>query len=175
MDLKREIMLKVSIFGEKNVGKTTLTKRYLTGLFDDDIKSTLGSEIFIKFLNFKNYLVTLQIWDFGGEDKFRFLLPIYSKGSHGGIFMYDLSRPNTLNKINEFLDLFKQGLEENKKEIPILLVGGKLDLINTSDGISENIRNLMESRNFCNFIKCSSITGENVERLFELLIENILD
>ena len=106
---------------------------------------------------------------------FRFLLPIYSKGSYGGIFMYDLSRPNTLNKIDVFLNLFKQGLEEDKKEIPILLVGGKLDLINTRDDVSQNARNLIESRNLCNFVECSAITGENVEHLFELLIENILD
>ena len=106
---------------------------------------------------------------------FRFLLPIYSKGSYGGIFMYDLSRPNTLNKIDVFLNLFKQGLEEDKKEIPILLVGGKLDLINTRDDVSQNARTLIESRNLCNFVECSAITGENVEHLFELLIENILD
>lgn len=174
-DLKKEIMLKVSIFGEKKVGKTTLAKRYLTGLFDIDIKSTLGSEIFIKFLTFKDYLVTLQVWDFGGEDMFRFLLPLYSKGSSGGIFMYDLSRPHTLNNLDVFLNLFKQGLEEGKKEVPILLVGGKLDLVNNKDDISQNARKLIESRNLCNFIECSAKTGENIDHLFELLIENILD
>ena len=173
-DIKKELMLKVSIFGEKNVGKTTLAKRYLTGLFDSEIKSTLGSEILIKFLTFKDYLITLQVWDFGGEDMFRFLLPIYSRGSSGGIFMYDLSRPQTLNNMNVFIDLFKQGLEEEKRDVPILLVGGKLDLVNNRDEASENARNLIESRNLCNSIECSAITGENVEHLFELLIENIL-
>jgi len=174
-DLKEEIMLKVSLFGEKNVGKTTLAKRYLTGDFDIDIKSTLGSEIFIKFLTFKDYLITVQVWDFGGEGMFRFLLPIYSKGSSGGIFMYDLSRTQTLNNLDVFLNLFKQGLEEGKKEVPILLVGGKLDLVINRDDISQNVRNLIESRNLFNFIECSAKTGENVEHVFELLVEKILD
>ena len=174
-DLKKEIMLKVSIFGEKNVGKTTLAKRYLTGLFDTDIKSTLGSEIFIKFLTFKDYFVTLQIWDFGGENMFRFLLPIYSEGSFGGIFMYDLSKPHTLSRIDDFLNLFKQGLTEGKKEVPILLVGGKLDLVNNRDDVTQKARNLIESRNLCNCIECSAKTGENADYLFELLLENILD
>ena len=165
---------KIIIFGDAGCGKTTLTQRFLTNLFVSDQTMTIGVDFEVKSLSVDDQKVKLQIWDFGGEDMFRFLLPIYSKGSSGGIFMYDLSRPQTLNNMDVFIDLFKQGLEEDKRDVPILLVGGKLDLVNNRDEASENARNLIESRNLCNCIECSAISGENVEHLFELLIENIL-
>ena len=82
---------KVCIFGESGVGKTSLTRRFLLGKWDEDVRLTLGAEIFVKYLEIDGTKVVLQIWDFAGEDSFKLMLPLYSQGSNAGIFMYDLS------------------------------------------------------------------------------------
>jgi len=165
---------KICIFGESGVGKTTLARRYLNGYFEEDIKLTLGAEVFVKYITIKNIKVVLQIWDFGGEDDFKFLLPMYSRGSSGGIFMFDLSNSASLNRIETWIENFKKGLVSNDEEIPILMVGGKLDL-QDQIAITENeAQKIAKLHNLYKYIECSSKTGVNVENIFETLVRDIL-
>ncbi|MCK4688545.1 MAG: GTP-binding protein, partial [Candidatus Lokiarchaeota archaeon] len=83
-----DAMFKICIFGDGGVGKTTLVKRYMTGVFKGDSTMTIGVDFHVKKLEINGLNVSLQIWDFAGEDRFRFLLPSYVIGASGGIFMY---------------------------------------------------------------------------------------
>ena len=172
--LAADITYKIAIFGESTVGKTTLTQRYLTGLFKEDPQLTMGAEIFIKYINVKEKRVVLQIWDFGGEERFRFLLPTYASGSSGGIFMFDITRPSSLNSIEGWLDVFKSGLDTSKKDIPILLVGSKLDLASEIKLSREEVLKQVDSYKLFDYIECSSKTGENVELIFDILVREIM-
>ena len=165
---------KICLFGPGGVGKTTLTRKYLTGLFEEDTKFTMGASIFVKHLKINDKKVLVQIWDFGGEQQYRFLLPVYSHGSAGGIFMFDLSRYSTIKDIEEWITIFKEGLDKNERELPLLLVGGKLDL-SEKRSVSKEVALEFAKKNECfEYIECSSKTGENVEKLFEILINEIL-
>ena len=55
---------KICVFGDGGVGKTTLVNRYLSGVFNDSTKMTLGMQFFVKKLTFGDTTVSLQIWDF---------------------------------------------------------------------------------------------------------------
>jgi small GTP-binding protein len=169
-----EMAYKICIFGESGVGKTTLARCYLTGYFEEDIKLTMGAEVFVKYINIENIRVALQIWDFGGEEGFKFLLPLYSKGSSGGIFMFDLSDKSSLNRIQEWLEIFKKGLASSEEENPILMVGGKLDL-QDQIAISKNeAQDIAKLHNLYKYIECSSKSGVNIEIIFETLVRDIL-
>jgi small GTP-binding protein len=169
-----EFAYKICIFGESGVGKTTLAHRFLKGYFEDDIKLTMGAEIFVKFFRVEDKRIVLQVWDFGGEKMYDFLLPLYSRGSSGGIFMFDLTRKSTLDRVDVWLETFKKGLSREKRDIPIVLVGGKLDLkeqIKVTNNEGENIK---RKYNLYDYIECSSKTGENTEFIFESLVKRIL-
>ena len=165
---------KICIFGETCVGKTTLAQRYLKGYFEEDIKITMGAEIFVKFLQIEEKRVVLQVWDFGGESMFNFLLPLYSRGSSGSIFMFDLTRVETLDRVEDWLDCFKQDLSSEMKDIPIVLVGGKLDLKDQINISQKEAEVITQQYNLFDYIECSSKTGENVELIFEALLRRIL-
>ena len=169
-----ELAYKICIFGETRVGKTTLARRFLKGHFDEEIKVTMGAEIFVKFLQIGDKRIVLQVWDFGGESIFRFLLPLYSRGSSGGIFMFDLTRHETLKRVEIWLDTFKQGLSPEIKDVPILLVGGKLDLKDQIKISQKEAQINAQRYNLFDYIECSSKTGENVELIFEALLKRIL-
>lgn len=165
---------KICIFGESGVGKTTLARRYLNGYFEDDIKLTMGAEVFVKYINVANMRVVLQVWDFGGEEGFKFLLPLYSKGASGGIFMFDLSNNESLNRIDEWIEIFRKGLAFDEKKNPILMVGGKLDLKDQITITESDVQNIAKAHNLYKYIECSSKTGVNVEIIFETLVRDIL-
>jgi len=165
---------KICIFGPGGVGKTSLTKKYLTGQFDIDTKMTLGAAINVHYLTIEGIKVSLQIWDFGGENQFRFLLPVYAHGSSAGIFMYDVTRFDTLTKVDEWLDAFTSDLTEAEKQIPIMMVGGKIDLKEKRSVDREEAEALAKAQEFYDYIECSAKTGENVSKIFEDLTRYLL-
>jgi len=165
---------KICIFGDGGVGKTALTRRYVTNRFEVDTKITIGVDILVKDVDVENIRVKLQIWDFGGEERFRFFLPIYARGSSGGIFMYDITRLSSLNNLDEWLSVFKEKLGVEEKKIPILLVGGKKDLSDDNSVSKKYAMQFALSRGIYDIIECSAKTGENVEKIFETIVYKIL-
>lgn len=162
---------KICVFGDSGVGKTTLISRYLTNKFFDDIKSTLGAAIHIKLLDIENGRVTLQVWDFGGEDKFKFLLPAYAQGSSGGIFVFDLTNYQSMINIIDWIPEFRK-ISSN---IPLIMVGSKLDLEEERTCTREEAIDLMQLHGLNGYMECSSKTGVNVESIFKILLKEILN
>jgi len=170
----KDATFKICIFGDGGVGKTSLTKRYVTGLFDPDLKFTIGLDFSVKNLEINEKLISLQIWDFAGESRFRFLLPDFVKGASGAIFMYDITRYSSLKNMEDWLLVFNQGLIKTEKRFPIIMVGGKADLIQKRAIQSEDTIEIAKKQKFIGFIECSSKTGENVEKIFITLTNTIM-
>ena len=162
---------KIVIFGDAGCGKTTLTQRYLTNLFKSDSTMTIGVDFEVKSLEIDEKKVKLQIWDFGGEERFRFLLPTYVKGASGGLFMYDVTNYSSLAHIDDWLTIIKK---EADALFPIVVAGGKGDLAEDREVSAEEGINISKSRDVDAFIECSSKTGENVEETFETLTRLML-
>ncbi len=164
------ILLKVITAGEGGVGKTTLLYRYVEGRFLVNTKITLGVEFFMKELNIEGRQINLQIWDFGGQEHFRPLLKNYSMGARGALLLFDLTRPSSLEKIDEWVNICRG---ENP-EIPIIFLGTKLDLTESISVDDEFALKFPKKYDFFEFLKISSKTGKNVNLAFELLASKIL-
>ena len=172
--ISKEYAYKICIFGDAGVGKTSLARKYLEDTFDDDIKSTVGVNIGIKRFNIGDYNIMLQIWDFAGEDRFKFYFPIYANGSNGGIFMYDITRENTINNVIDWLSIFNEKTQAKKFNIPILLIGGKSDLDEKRVISIKEWKKLLNLYNFYDFMECSALTGQNVEDVFQKITDKIM-
>ncbi|MBD3193480.1 MAG: GTP-binding protein [Candidatus Lokiarchaeota archaeon] len=166
---------KLVIFGDAGTGKTTLTHRFLTNLFKSDSTMTIGVDFNVKSVEVLGKKVKLQIWDFGGEERFRFLLPTYVRGAAGALFMYDITNFSSLAHIDDWLMVVKKEVKPENK-FPIIVVGGKADLANEREVSADEGIKIAKSRGLNGFIECSSKTGENVEDTFEaitrLMIKN---
>ncbi|MFW9827446.1 MAG: Rab family GTPase [Candidatus Thorarchaeota archaeon] len=162
---------KIVIFGDAQTGKTTLTHRFLTNLFKKDITTTLGVDFHLKALKFDGEIVKLQIWDFAGEERFRFLFPSYIRGASGAIFMYDITNYGSLAHADDWLEIIETELDY---KLPIIFVGGKTDLNHLKEVSTKKAKNLAFTKGATGFIECSSKTGENVYKIFDLLARLIL-
>ena len=163
---EQDIAFKLILFGDGGVGKTTLVERFMTGLFKEHTQMTIGADFHRKRLKVEGKNVTLQIWDFAGEERFRYLFPGYIKGASGGIFMYDITRYMTLRNLESWLEVIDMGLKE-EKQFPIVMAGGKADLFENRSVDNNEAYELATEKKFYAFVECSAKTGENVEDIFQ--------
>ena len=170
----REGAFKLCIFGDGGVGKTTLVNRYLKKVFDESIKMTIGADFYVKDLEIDGKKVVNRIWDFGGEQRFKVLLPSFAKGADGGIFMYDITRYTSVKNIDDWLSIFEKNARDKQINIPIVMVGGKLDLQEKRSVETDDAIELSEKHNLQGYYECSSKTGENVEEIFVSITRKIM-
>lgn len=159
------------MLGDASVGKTSLTMRYISGYFMEDLKLTIGVDFYSKTTSTKDKKVKLQIWDFGGEERFRFLLSQYSKGANGAFFLYDITNQTSLDHLPDWT----QVIREHAGDIPIMLIGSKVDLDEFRAVVRDDGILAAKKYNLASFVELSSKTGENVEEAFNVMTEILFE
>ncbi|MHA1725582.1 MAG: Rab family GTPase [Promethearchaeota archaeon] len=162
---------RVLLAGEKNVGKSTLTYRYMTGSFIKDLKRTIGLNIISKNIEYDGKRVNIIIYDFGGEMRFRSLLPKFCLGAHGAFLLYDCTNEESFNRLEDWLTIVRN----NTNDIPIILLGTKIDKINQRVISFEQGNAVREKFNLPSFLEISSKTGKNVDRAIEKMVELLFE
>lgn len=170
-NLPKKFILKILTAGEGGVGKTTLLHRYVEGKFSAETKMTIGVEFFLKEIEVDGKQCTLQLWDFGGQERFRFLLESYVLGAKGALLMFDLTRPMTLENLQEWVNIVRR----SDNDLPILFLGTKLDLENDVMVDDDYAQQFREKFNLFDYLKVSSKSGQNVFESFELITRKILE
>jgi len=166
---------KIMVFGDNfPSGKTVLIQRFLTNLFVSDQTMTIGVDYEVKSLIVDGHKVKLQIWDFGGEERFRFLLPTYVRGARGGLFVYDVSNYATLAHMSDWLRVIRKEIRKDDV-FPIICVGIITDESKEREVQVEEGMKVAKSLKVDGFIECNPKTGENVVEAFETLTRMMLD
>ncbi len=166
------VNLKVIIVGDFAVGKTSLCRRYATGMFAEDYKPTIGVDIFTRRVEIEGLgTVILSIWDTAGQEKFRRMYPKYYKGAKYGLVVYDITDRKTFESIREWVETIRK----HAGDIPIMLVGNKADLEPYREVKKEEGEELAEELNLVGFIETSARTGASVDEAFERPIKVVLE
>jgi small GTP-binding protein len=169
---RQRILYKVLIVGDGGVGKSTMVQRLLTGIFLNQ-KITIGTDLATWEMNVgENLIVTLQIWDFAGERRFRFFLPNYARGASGCVLCYDLTRRTSFDNLIEWYNI----VNDNSSNPVFILVGGKHDLADQRRSVDflEAI-NFKKKYNISYVFESSSKSGFNNKIIFETLTRAILE
>lgn len=174
----RKIQKKIIVIGEGGVGKTTLLHRSVNNIFVDSTKMTIGADFFLKKIDkidneFVNQIGML-LWDFAGQDRFRFVLQDYVRGAEGVILAFDLSRAPTLQKLYDWVDILKDGGVWGNKNVRFFLVGTKKDLV--KNRISQDQIDMFKNEfNIDHFFETSSLDSSGVEDLFQAVASAMLE
>jgi small GTP-binding protein len=155
---------KVPFCGPGGVGKTSLAKRLTGGDFNPSESITIGVMHFIRRMNVSNGDLTLVIWDIGGEERFRFLAPLFLRGARMVVYVFDVSRHETFVEIDEW----RRVVEDAVGRVPGILVGNKIDGIRVVDsGEAEGYA----KTHGLEYVETSASTGVGVDKLLEKMIQ----
>ncbi|TXT60148.1 MAG: putative Small GTP-binding domain protein, Ras-/Rab-domain signature [Promethearchaeota archaeon] len=164
-------IFKILLGGESKVGKTNVLIRYTRNYFKSDTKITAGIQFFLKTLKFQENVYKLSFFDFAGHPRYRFFQHRFTNGADAAIISFDLTRPESFFKINEWVAFFRQ----KNKDLPIFLIGTKWDLFFQTVIPDEVVNQFCSQYGLIQYIKISSRTGENVSVLFENVLRFLID
>lgn len=166
------INFKIVVAGSGGVGKTTLLRRYQSGAFIP-ASTTIGVNFVTQQLEFEDKTIILSLWDYAGEVRFKTLFPGYCSGSRAAFAVFDLTRPETLIDLSDWIQM----IYEKNKNIPVLLVGCKSDATGPEkmELMKEKAITFAKDHNLAGFWIVSSKTGEGVSELFDALGNKIVE
>ena len=164
-----EMMVKVIIIGDSSVGKTNIMSKYLKNQFQENSKATVGVEFGAKLFNINGHKIKAQIWDTAWQEKYKAITGAYYKGSKGAFVVYDITRKDTFESIDRWINDLKT---TGDPKINIMIIGNKCDLDHRREVLKEQGEE--KSKSFgCAFLETSALSGDNIEKGFEMMISEI--
>ncbi|MFX1529723.1 MAG: Rab family GTPase [Promethearchaeota archaeon] len=166
------INLKLIVFGEGEVGKSSIINAFVGEEISERYMPTIGSFTFRKEYNLKEIskLIRLTIWDVGGQKSFNPYNPAHYANTDLALLVFDLTKPEiTLKNLKKE---FEEKMSNIFEECISIFVGNKLDLFVVDKGIKDTLQEYFSDRD--HFILLSAKTGVNVRECFELLVYTYL-
>ena len=158
--------MKIIVIGNGQVGKSTLTVKFVKNIFTTQYKQTLG----VDFLNIKKYIkkidqeIDFYIWDTAGQDTYNAITRRYYRGADACLIVFSINDRNSFNQVKSW----HQKMLQECGNIPSALVMSKIDLkddIKVDNKEAEQLANELKMKLF----KVSSKEGIQVDECFEYL------
>ncbi len=159
----RSPVFKTVLIGEGGVGKTSLAVRYTEDRFDQQMKMTIGVNFATKKLNIEGTDLTLLLWDLGGQPRFQDVVMDYFRGSKLGIAVYEVSRPFTLHRLDDWI----ARLHSSVPGCDVFIVGNKIDERIPGVGITDEEVETFASKYNAQIFEVSAKSGLGVKELFD--------
>ncbi|MHA1390698.1 MAG: ADP-ribosylation factor-like protein [Promethearchaeota archaeon] len=154
------LFTKVFLFGIDEVGKSSFTRRIKTGKFNDNY-FTPSKRFNIEYIQRQDGL--LSIWDSPGQSTFREKWLLGLQDSNIIIYIIDVASQLRFDESKtEFWKIYN---EHDLKDIPLLILGNKIDLINHNN--SNNDEQLKRTeKEIIDFFEFDSLLHNNWEFVF---------
>ena len=165
-------MLKLIIIGDSGVGKSNFLFRFVENRFSQIYQITLGLDSKSKICTLpkskKN--VKLQIWDTAGQERYMSINKLFFQRVQGIILMYDITRRESYENLDKWIQL----INDNTFNIPVLLIGNKIDDENENRIVRTEEGKTFANKNGYLFYEASALSGKNVNNAIYDLSEVII-
>ena len=132
---------KLIFLGDQGTGKSSILNRFVEDKFDSNYQATIGLDFQSKNIQIDNQDIHLLLYDTAGQEKFRSLIPMYTREANIIILVYDITRKDSFLHIPSWInELTNVKIED----IIFVLVGNKIDLNNERNVSFEEGKNMLK-------------------------------
>lgn len=160
------VQKKVCLLGATGVGKTSLIKQYVEGIFSNRYLTSIGVKVDKKVVALPDKDIQLMLWDIEGIDRYCGFQPKYLRGAAAYIIVADQTRQQSLN---EGMEIHKMCREVT--EVPAFLALSKSDLESAWD--IEQSESDPAIKQFAKYFSTSAKTGDQVEDMFLAVAQSV--
>lgn len=131
--------------------------------------ATIGVDYGVKPITLDGMDVRVNFWDLSGHQEFFEIRNEFYKDTQGILLVYDMSCRDSFDELDSWLsEASKYGA--NPREIPVALVATKSD---KRPAVSEEEGQQYAQARGLTFFETSSMTGDNVQEMFDFVFQAI--
>ncbi|XP_004559143.1 ras-related protein Rab-17 [Maylandia zebra] len=165
------LRVKMVLLGSSGVGKSSLALRFSKDEFRST-SPTVGCAYLTQLVRLSNATLRFEIWDTAGQEKYHSVTPLYYRGAHVALLVYDITQRETFVRAQVWLK------ELEKQYIPgstvIWLVGNKGDLAHNRQVPLEEGQSLASNKGLY-FTETSALSGEQVTELLQSVAHRVFE
>ena len=162
--------MRVITLGESGVGKTSIIRRYIHNIFDENNLSTIGLNFSFKEVKLKNgKSINIKLIDTAGQEKYKALAKSYFKNVDAVLFVFSLNNQDSFDNMKNWINLFNDN-HNGKEGIPKYLIGNKAD---EKREVQKNMVDEFLSTNKYKYFETSAKDNNGIDELFQELSEDL--
>ena len=153
---------KLIFLGDQGVGKSWILNRFMNGTFTEEYQATIGLDFQSKNVQIDNQDIHLLLYDTAGQEKFRSLIPMYTRDANIILLVYEVTSKDSFLHLNHWLNDLTT---VKKDEVIFVVVGNKTDLEDKREVSREEGEQFAKDNDYL-FAEVSAKYGEGFEDLF---------
>jgi len=165
-----EHIFKLLIIGDREVGRRTFLREARDCFFNEGRIDIIGVEAYKKELTVEESVFNFMIWNVSNKEIFRHYLRTFISGSNAAILMFDITNLKSFDYLSEFPKMVR----EYAGDIPIHLVGNKIDLEEDRVVSRDQANTFARINDLLGYIEISAKNEKDWGAIFKLLAEQIL-
>lgn len=163
---KEDFTFKLVMVGDSGVGKSCLLEKFLDLSSNNAFISTIGYEVRTHIMKMDGQTVKLQVWDTGGQERYRPVLATCYKNAFGVILVYDVTNKKSFTNLQQWLTEVN---EFASADVPKLLIGNKSDLAGRRQ-VEESTAAQFAAERGLAYIETSAMESANIREAFLTLV-----
>ena len=172
--MKRALRVKLIAFGNAEVGKSCLVKRYCEKRFVSKYLMTIGIDYGVSKSIVKDQVIKLNIFDMAGNPVFAEVRKEFYSDTNCALLVFDVSNKESFRTLDSWHEEMRNELggQSELDKVQCILCANKCD---KNRAVSElDARNWADLHGYV-YKECSAFDGTGVNELFELIFNKSIE
>jgi Ras-related protein Rab-7A len=173
--MARPPVLKMVLLGDAGVGKSALMQRFVQNKFSGQYHPTVGADFASKEILVHGRLVTLQLWETAGQERFKSLGTAFYRGADACLLVCDVTDARSFERLDAWReDFLLHAALPDVATFPFVVLANKVDLVAQRQVSSAALRDWTARTNIAVFeVAAKSSSLDAIAMAFLVAAENV--
>ena len=163
-------ILKISLLGDKNVGKTSIVTAYTKNEFSYETLATTGIDTSFIKKTFDNVEYTIKIFDTVGQERYNSISTTTIQMAHGFFMVFALDNRKSYERIVHWINYISDYV--NLQEKILYIIGNKSDVKPEERVVTKEEAEEFSKNKNAKYFETSALTRNGINDAFEEMFKD---